>query len=207
MILVPSSLSNGYISKALKAPPSPARSSPTRVASLVQTFDTPPHFGCTTSLFRESESDVFAVLSSFLFRLPEPIVYPKGIVDALAHCCSLLQNVDAVQRILRLLPSANLSIFVYLLAFLSQVNQTKVGIEADLGDAFGRWLFGRAKGPELMVWFIRNWTVVVTGLFELDWDEPIDSVLFTTSPLPVRADSLELPLPTPYDLCHSETGE
>ncbi|KAF9029506.1 hypothetical protein BDZ89DRAFT_1159745 [Hymenopellis radicata] len=193
--------------RALKAPPSPARSSPTRVASLVQTFNTLPHFGCTTSLFRESESDVFAVLSSFLSRLPEPIVYPKGIVDALAHCCSLLQNVDAVQRILRLLPSANLSVFVYLLAFLSQVNQTKAGIEADLGDAFGGWLFGRAKGSELMVWFIRNWTGVVRGLFDLDWDEPVgDSVLFTTSPLPVRADSLELPLPSPYDLNHSEIG-
>ncbi|KAF9013758.1 hypothetical protein BDZ89DRAFT_1046650 [Hymenopellis radicata] len=192
--------------RALKAPPSPARSSPTRVASLVQTFDTPPHFGCTTSLFRESESDVFALLSSFLSRLPEPIVYPQGIVAALAHCCSL-QNVDAVQRILRLLPSANLSVFVYLLAFLSQVNQTKAGIEADLGDAFGQWLFGLVKGPELMVWFIRNWTGVVRGLFDLDWDEPVgDSVLFTTSPLPVRADSLELPLPSPYDLNHSEIG-
>lgn len=112
-----------------------------------------------------------------------------------------------MQRVLRFLPSANLSLFVYLLAFLSQVNQTKAGIEVTLGHAFGPWVFGVSHGPDIMAWFIKNWVVIVTGLFDLDWDVAVSSSDTVRLPEQIRADSLESLLPSPYDGKRLETGD
>ncbi|KAK0205370.1 hypothetical protein DFS33DRAFT_1327780 [Desarmillaria ectypa] len=163
--------------RGIKSHPIVTGSSAARVAHLIQTFDSPPHFGCTTSLFKESEGDVYSLLTTFLSRLPEPVIYPEGIVHALRQFCTeihptQLQDLQlrTVQLLLRLLSSVNLSLFVYLLAFLSQIVQAQPGVDENIANAFGIWIFGAEAGTPMMLWFLKNWGAVVKELFELPFD-------------------------------------
>lgn len=169
-----------------------------RLTTLITTFNTPPHFGCTTSLFNEPEPDVYALLRTFLTSLPDPIVSPEGISQALVPFSLELPDIKVVQTILRLLPSANLSLFVYVLAFLSQVTHTRPGIVYDLGQEFGACVFGPPNGPSMLVWFINNWANVVRQLFEMDCDLETRHAPMI-APVPIRTGSLIPPLPSPYD--------
>ncbi|KAJ7600491.1 hypothetical protein C8J56DRAFT_1156850 [Mycena floridula] len=92
-----------------------------------------------------------------------------------------------VQHLLRLLPSANLSMFVYFLAFLNQILQSRLAAGAlpdqvdtereNLALIFGSWIFGKRGrdswgGSEdtatvLMVWFLMEWEKIADGLFSL----------------------------------------
>ncbi|PBK66431.1 hypothetical protein ARMSODRAFT_1006151 [Armillaria solidipes] len=202
--------------RGIKSQPTVAGSSSARVAHLVQTFDSPPHFGCTTSLFKESEGDVYALLTTFLSRLPEPVIYPMGIMHALRQFCTEMHatqfqdlRLRTVQLLLRLLPSANLSLFVYLLAFLSQIVQAQPGVDENIANAFGIWIFGAEAGTSMMIWFLKNWGAVVKGLFELPFDigMPLATQdrrsypkLQVESPVPVRLgdiSNLNVPADTP----------
>ncbi|KAK0469110.1 uncharacterized protein EV420DRAFT_1492550 [Desarmillaria tabescens] len=202
--------------RGIKSQPIVAGSSSARVAHLVETFDSPPHFGCTTSLFKESEGDVYALLTTFLSRLPEPVIYPEGIMHTLRQFCTGTHHTQfqdlrlrTVQLLLRLLPSANLSLFIYLLAFLSQVVQEQPGVDENIANAFGDWIFGTEAGTPMMIWFLKNWGAVVKGLFELPFDIGMPLAgqerrsyprLQVESPVPVRLgdmSALNVPADTP----------
>ncbi|KIY68127.1 hypothetical protein CYLTODRAFT_267864 [Cylindrobasidium torrendii FP15055 ss-10] len=177
--------------RALQYPPGPSPPV-SRLSSLVKRFDTPPDFGCTTSLFQESESDIYSVLHLFLTSLPEPIVFPEGIGEALVPFCLQSPDITAVQLLLRFLTSANLSLFVYLLAFLSQVTRMRPGIELQLGKDYGHCVFGHVHGPSMLSWFLSNWGAIVKGLF----DSTRDNFSLPSSPIsPIRTANARTSIP------------
>lgn len=93
--------------------------------------------------------------------------------------------------LLRLLPSPNFALLVYLLAFLRQVTlsvsgnaesttQSRTVIQGRSGDetaarvigrVFGGWAFGHGEngmqGEEMMLWFLVRWERICDGLFDV----------------------------------------
>lgn len=185
---------------ALKSPLEPAPPV-SRLSALVKIFDTPPHFGCTTSLFQESESDIYSVLHLFLTSLPEPIVFPEGIGEALVPFCLQTPDVCTVQLLLRFLTSANLSLLVYLLAFLSQVARMRPGIELQLGKDYGHCVFGHVHGPSMLVWFIGNWGAIVKDLFDTNGNasQLSSSISSVSTHRAVNIRTSIPPLPSPHE--------
>ncbi|GAA5991111.1 hypothetical protein JCM5350_006668 [Sporobolomyces pararoseus] len=98
---------------------------PGRVARLVQIFDAGPDYGEHHDLSVESIHNVCSLLKKYLHDLPEPVLDERVYRLFLAGCVdsanSLPRRVASAQIILRLLPSANFSLLVYLVAFLSQI--------------------------------------------------------------------------------------
>ncbi|GAA5949689.1 hypothetical protein JCM3765_002756 [Sporobolomyces pararoseus] len=98
---------------------------PGRVARLVQIFDAGPDYGEHHDLSVESIHNVCSLLKKYLHDLPEPVLDERVYRLFLAGCVdstnSVPRRVASAQIILRLLPSANFSLLVYLVAFLSQI--------------------------------------------------------------------------------------
>ena len=101
------------------------------------------------------------------------------------------------QLVLHLLPSPHFSLLVYILAFFSQVamvhEENGVGME-DLGRMFGGRIFGggqfrrrklsseiamedphkpRMEGEIMMCWFLRRWSSISEGLFDVIEDAKV----------------------------------
>ncbi|KAK4699575.1 hypothetical protein P7C70_g6685, partial [Phenoliferia sp. Uapishka_3] len=98
---------------------------PTRVAKLVDIFNSAPSYGEHHDLSIESIHNVTALLRKYLHDLPEPLLdgrlwrlYVSLCVDS---TLSTKRRVACAQLILRLLPSSSFSLLVYISAFLSQV--------------------------------------------------------------------------------------
>ncbi|KAJ3860652.1 hypothetical protein EV359DRAFT_21368, partial [Lentinula novae-zelandiae] len=98
-----------------------------RVQTLLSIFDSPVHkFGLNASLKDEASNDIYALLTLFLSRLPEPVlaptdillglrnalwvwcVKPQGVVGGLA--AKTTTRIRIAQMLLGLLPTANLSL-------------------------------------------------------------------------------------------------
>lgn len=122
-------------------------------------------------------------------------LYRKSLMDAVVSSTHRADadestQITIVQHLLRLLPSANLSTFVYLLAFLNQIVASLLGSDRmdsatinsereELGRLFGKWIFGNrirdSWGSEeqvdasavMMVWFLTRWETIVDGLFSM----------------------------------------
>ncbi|GAA5845569.1 hypothetical protein JCM3766R1_000785 [Sporobolomyces carnicolor] len=98
---------------------------PGRVARLVQIFDAAPDYGEHHDLSVESIHNVCSLLKKYLHDLPEPVLDERVYRLFLSGCVdstnSLPRRVASAQIILRLLPAANFSLLVYLVAFLSQI--------------------------------------------------------------------------------------
>ncbi|KAM0746838.1 RhoGAP-domain-containing protein [Meredithblackwellia eburnea MCA 4105] len=98
---------------------------PTRIARLVEIYNSPPDYGERHELSVESIHNVTSLLKKYLRELPEPILdgrlWRLFNVACLESSNSLKRRVAAAQLILRLLPAPNFSLMVYLVAFLSQV--------------------------------------------------------------------------------------
>ncbi|ORY80292.1 hypothetical protein BCR35DRAFT_93273 [Leucosporidium creatinivorum] len=96
-----------------------------RVAKLVAIFDTAPDYGEHHDLSIESIHNVTSLLKKYLRDLPEPILDQRLWRLYLAACVdstnSLKCRIASAQIILRLLPTPNFSLLVYLVAFLSQM--------------------------------------------------------------------------------------
>ncbi|KAL8276646.1 hypothetical protein RQP46_010914 [Phenoliferia psychrophenolica] len=97
---------------------------PARLAKLVDVFNSAPDYGERHDLSIESIHNVTSLLKKYLRDLPEPILdgrlwrlYISACVDSTS---SLKRRVACAQIILRLLPTPNFSLMVYLVAFLSQ---------------------------------------------------------------------------------------
>ncbi|GAA5908112.1 uncharacterized protein JCM6883_004119 [Sporobolomyces salmoneus] len=98
---------------------------PGRVARLVQIFDAAPDYGEHHDLSVESIHNVCSLLKKYLHDLPEPVlderVYRLFLTGCVDSTNPLPRRVASAQIILRLLPSSNFSLLVYLIAFLSQI--------------------------------------------------------------------------------------
>ncbi|KAL8292463.1 hypothetical protein RQP46_001075 [Phenoliferia psychrophenolica] len=98
---------------------------PTQVGRLVEVFSTAPDYGEGYDLSLESIFDVTSLLKKYLTELPEPLLdsrlwrlFLSACVDSKAPA---RRRVACAQILLRLLPTPNFSLLVYLIAFLSQV--------------------------------------------------------------------------------------
>ncbi|KAK7472016.1 hypothetical protein VKT23_000124 [Stygiomarasmius scandens] len=182
-------------------------------------------FGINTSLASETTEDVWGLLEGFMSELPEAVVgstqldlgkrdasgHPNisdlnssgnGITRALWECCvnngdGPAKRVQMIARLLlRLLPSANLSLFAYLMGFVCWVVECRLGVllsETENGilqkdrrvlefvRTFGKWMFRPVACPSsgldahrdlghevvvMMVWFMRHWDMIENGLFD-----------------------------------------
>ncbi|GAA5828222.1 hypothetical protein JCM11251_002642 [Rhodosporidiobolus azoricus] len=98
---------------------------PSRLAGLIRIYDTPPDYGEHHDLSIESIHNVTSLLKRYLRDLPEPVLDQRLWRLFLAACVdskkSLKSRIACAQIILRLLPTANFSLLVYLVAFLSQM--------------------------------------------------------------------------------------
>ncbi|THU98046.1 hypothetical protein K435DRAFT_838319 [Dendrothele bispora CBS 962.96] len=170
----------------------------TRLEALVDIFNSSSRlhkFGSNTTLLDESTEDVWGLLDRFLTELPEAIVLSgpgsngptndKGIARALWEwCCvcpvSNMVRIKVARLLLRLLPSANLSLFAYLMGYVCWVVESRLGVQMGevqldvvrgvLGEdknalefvrKFGKWMFGTSNGG----------SGKVRGLQEESWDE------------------------------------
>ncbi|GAA5898180.1 hypothetical protein JCM8208_000172 [Rhodotorula glutinis] len=98
---------------------------PSRVAKLVQIYDTPPDYGEHHDLSIESIHNVTSLLKRYLRDLPEPVLDHR-VCRLLLACVDskklpIKARVAGVQVVLRLQPTANFSLLTYVLAFLSQI--------------------------------------------------------------------------------------
>ncbi|KAF5356463.1 hypothetical protein D9757_012464 [Collybiopsis confluens] len=118
-----------------------------RIDVLFSIFDSPKdQFGLLSSLKDEASNDVYGLLTAFLSHLPEPVLAPveivQGLRDALWTWCirpqrgdapisslpsmTLVKRVEIARLLLGLLPTPNLSLFVYLMAFSCQILDVRV---------------------------------------------------------------------------------
>ncbi|KAK4700053.1 ATP-dependent RNA helicase SUPV3L1/SUV3, partial [Phenoliferia sp. Uapishka_3] len=96
-----------------------------RVNELVAVFNKAPEYGEQVDFPRESISDVTSLFKRFLQDLPEPIFDAKLWRLFILACVDsknpMHRRIACAQILLRLLPTANFSLLVYLIAFFSQV--------------------------------------------------------------------------------------
>ncbi|KAM0748145.1 hypothetical protein T439DRAFT_75248 [Meredithblackwellia eburnea MCA 4105] len=98
---------------------------PSRIAKLVDIYNTGPEYGENHDLSIESIHNTTALLKKYLRDLPEPILdsrvwrlFLSACVDSTAP---LRRRIGCCQILIRLLPMPNFSLLVYLVAFLSQI--------------------------------------------------------------------------------------
>ncbi|GAA5856182.1 hypothetical protein JCM8547_000808 [Rhodosporidiobolus lusitaniae] len=116
---------------------------PGRVAKLIQIYDTPPDYGEHHDLSIESIHNVTSLLKRYLRDLPEPVLDQRLWRLYIAACVDSpnppKSRIACAQIILRLLPTPNFSLLVYLVAFLSQMPlfpENKLSLES-VSSIFG----------------------------------------------------------------------
>ncbi|KAK7032157.1 hypothetical protein VNI00_013331 [Paramarasmius palmivorus] len=202
-------------------PFSHSKHNPERVQELADLFDSPQHdFGRTVSLSNELLGDIYASLIRYLSHLPEPIFAPVeiggGLRDALWVCCiepssnvskATPSTIRITQLLLRLLPSPNLSLFIYLMAFICQtvavqtthkstnhILVSRITNDADknqeivrLGRTFGPWIFGGSgsslRSDALVDADMDEKAVVMVSWFIRNWGEVIHGFFDDLPPL------------------------
>ncbi|KAJ7491950.1 hypothetical protein FB451DRAFT_512358 [Mycena latifolia] len=181
-----------------------------RLLALISAFDSEPQFGLTTPLDCPSElREIYALLTTYLFALPEPILSSE-MFEALWAWCVLpsLRNTDFLeddnrfrchvatdsgiriaQLLLRLLPLPNFSLIVYMMGFFQRLPHL---ITEDVGKAVfaGRcakpasFTDGRAERSEAMArWFLDRWDGIFKELFPpLEVPQKEDVALRSSNP-------------------------
>ncbi|BGP21407.1 rho GTPase-activating protein [Rhodotorula toruloides] len=127
---------------------------PGRIAKLVQIYNTPPDYGEHHDLSIESIHNVTSLLKRYLRDLPEPVLDQRLWRLFQAACVdsnnSLKARVASAQIILRLLPTPNFSLLVYLVAFLSQMPlfpENKLSL-ATVSGIFGAMIMAPRPTPQ-----------------------------------------------------------
>ncbi|GJN92168.1 hypothetical protein Rhopal_005198-T1 [Rhodotorula paludigena] len=127
---------------------------PGRVAKLVQIYDNPPDYGEHHDLSIESIHNVTSLLKRYLRDLPEPVLDQRlwrlFCVACVDSSNPLKSRIACAQIILRLLPTPNFSLLVYLVAFLSQVPlfpENKLSLEQVAG-IFGSSVMSPRPAPQ-----------------------------------------------------------
>ncbi|KAJ6581777.1 hypothetical protein B0H19DRAFT_516892 [Mycena capillaripes] len=163
-----------------------------RLLALISAFDSEPQFGATTPLNCPYElREVYALLTTYLFALPEPILSSEMFEAIWAWCVlpSLRSTdfleagsqarrhvptdagIDIAQLLLRLLPLPNFSLLVYMMGFFQRlphmVNED-VGRAVFAGSCAKPKLSddGRAERASTMLrWFLDRWDGIFNELF------------------------------------------
>ncbi|BGP28565.1 Type II inositol 1,4,5-trisphosphate 5-phosphatase [Rhodotorula toruloides] len=127
---------------------------PGRIAKLVQIYNTPPDYGEHHDLSIESIHNVTSLLKRYLRDLPEPVLdqrlwrlFQAACVDSTN---SLKARIASAQIILRLFPTPNFSLLVYLVAFLSQMPlfpENKLSL-ATVSGIFGAMIMAPRPAPQ-----------------------------------------------------------
>ncbi|KAF9456968.1 hypothetical protein BDZ94DRAFT_1326591 [Collybia nuda] len=157
-----------------------------------------PHL--STSGVPPSTEEIILLLQTYLSSLPESIFSPALVGAAWAWCISPFEgntedegrHVQVARILLRLLPSPNFAMLIYLLAFLRQVmrsanNGTDSAVKDTIrgyeeyhtdeaaaravGKVFGKSIFSceddGKRGEDMMTWFLLRWDQVCHGLFDV----------------------------------------
>lgn len=172
-----------------------------RVRELANAYDSPPEYGELINLHSERIHTVSSLLKKYLRELPEPVVderllrlwFRVTLDDSLG-----VKRVPCAQLLLRLLPTPNFSLLVYLAAFLSQAplyhdnNLTLDSVAIIFGPALmGTRLTPVRKGEtarpnaceaikkaqDSLAWLLKNWTAVAHGLLDPNFDVNVDELL------------------------------
>jgi hypothetical protein len=173
-------------------PPRQPKPDRDRLLSLISAFDSESEFGVTTPLNCPYElREVYALLTTYLFALPEPILSSEMFEAMWAWCVlpslrstDFLEDDNRVRRhaptdagihiaqlLLRLLPLPNFSLIVYMMGFFQRLPHM-------VGEDVGRAVFagrcadssntsdGRAERAETMLrWLLDRWDAIFQELF------------------------------------------
>ncbi|KAJ7252597.1 hypothetical protein C8J57DRAFT_1722826 [Mycena rebaudengoi] len=162
-----------------------------RLLALVSDFDSEPYFGSKTHLNCPSElREIYALLTTYLFALPEPILSSEMFEAAWAWCVlpslrstDFLENdnrsrrhvppdagIHIAQLLLQLLPLPNFSLLVYMMGFfqrLPHMGTEDVARAVFVGNAT-QAIDGRAERASMMMrWFLDHWDAIFRALFPL----------------------------------------
>ncbi|KAJ7654560.1 hypothetical protein DFH06DRAFT_1329824 [Mycena polygramma] len=186
-----------------------------RLLALISAFDSEPQFGETTSLnCPYNLPEVYALLTTYLFALPEPILSSEMFEAIWAWCVlpslrstDFLEEENRVRRqaptdagihiaqlLLRLLPLPNFSLIVYMMGFFQRLPHM---VTEDVGTAVfaGRSAKpnvsdGRAERAETMLrWLLDRWDAIFNELFPpletaAPYEDPFPAVLTTAESTP-----------------------
>nr|GAT54982.1 predicted protein [Mycena chlorophos] len=161
-----------------------------RLLTLISTFDAEPQFGSKTTFNVPHDlPEVYGLLTTFLFALPEPIISPE-MFEAIWIWCIVpsLRSTDFMedghvrryeasdtgvricQLLLRLLPIPNFSLIVYFMGFFQRLPNLvteDVGRAMLAGTCDKDAMDGRAeRTPTMLKWFVERWDVILNALFE-----------------------------------------
>ncbi|KAJ7255437.1 hypothetical protein B0H12DRAFT_532540 [Mycena haematopus] len=192
-------------------PPRQPRHDRERLLALIGAFDSEPLFGAATPLNGPYElREVYALLNTYLFALPEPLLSSE-IFEAMWAWCVLpsLRNTDFLeddarlsrhaptdaeihiaQLLLRLLPLPNFSLIVYMMGFFQRLPHM---VTEDIGRAVFAGSFVKApnasdgrneRAATMLRWFLDRWEAIFEELFSfVQPNERGDSLSLTKSPL------------------------
>ncbi|KAJ6519006.1 hypothetical protein C8R45DRAFT_1116941 [Mycena sanguinolenta] len=210
-------------------PPKQPKPDRERLLALIAAFDSEPLFGATTPLNSPYElREIYALLNTYLFALPEPVLSSE-MFEALWAWCVLpsLRNTDFLeddtrpgrhaptdaaiqiaQLLLRLLPLPSFSLIVYMMGFFQRLPHM---VNEDVGRAVFAGSYakvsnasdGRAERAATMLrWFLDRWEAIFEELFLLAQpEEDEDLSTFESPPAPPRsrADAEFTPRAGPVD--------
>jgi hypothetical protein len=173
-------------------PPRQPKPDRDRLLALIGGFDSEPLFGATMVLNCPYElREVYALLTTYLFALPEPVLSSE-MFEAIWAWCVLpsLRRTDFLeddtrvgrqaptdagtriaQLLLRLLPLPNFSLLVYMMGFFQRLPHM---VTEDVGRAVfagggakqANASDGRAERAETMLrWFLDRWEAIFEELF------------------------------------------
>ncbi|KAJ7781918.1 hypothetical protein DFH07DRAFT_949605 [Mycena maculata] len=203
-----------------------------RLLVLISAFDSEPQFGSTTALYCPHElREIYALLTTYLFALPEPILGSE-MFEALWVWCVLpsLRSTDFLedanhfrchvpteagvhiaQLLLRLLPLPNFSLIVYMMGFFQRLPHM---VTEDVGRAVfaGRsgapsnMADGRAERAETMLrWFLDRWDRIFKELFLLrELPQKADTAPRSKNPCPPHEFSEEYFVASPVSFTPSD---
>ncbi|KAI0048592.1 hypothetical protein FA95DRAFT_1605098 [Auriscalpium vulgare] len=175
-----------------------------RYLDLLDIYNVPPLYGRGFSLRSESTADVAALLAAWFTNIPGGIIHGL-IYEPLFHFCvkpsivrgepEELEALEPLQiaiarDILRLLPSHNLSILVYVFAFFTQLPLGPDNLSfGEVAIKFGKGLFGESSDGacQTAVWLLERWDQLSEGLLD---PEPVDEYDLATplEELPSRSE-------------------
>ncbi|KAF7308983.1 Rho-GAP domain-containing protein [Mycena kentingensis (nom. inval.)] len=157
-----------------------------RLLALISTFDEEPQFGSKAIFNAPYELlEIYGLLTTYLFALPEPILSAEMFEAIWTWCCVPSLREGSIRRheatdvgiqivliLLRLLPIPNFSLVVYLMGFFQRLPHLA-------SEDIARAVFagqisktsaasdGRAERvPALVNWLVDRWDVVLQSLFE-----------------------------------------
>ncbi|KAJ7066438.1 hypothetical protein C8F01DRAFT_701635 [Mycena amicta] len=163
-----------------------------RLLALISEFDTEPQFGSKTAFNAPYElAEIYGLLTTYLFALPEPILSSE-MFEAMWTWCIVpsLRSTDFMEEghirkhepsdasiniahiLLRLLPIPNFSLVVYLMGFFQRLPHLA---SEDVGRAVFAGKFsktnpvsdGRAERVPIMLrWLVDHWDLILKALFD-----------------------------------------